>query len=100
MNRLFALGGILALLCVASPAVAGEYIKTDDPFYWFIRDTIYANESLIAHFEANPIYDDGSKGPLIIGARAATHRLRRLVGPVRDFRREPCCYNRPPIYVR
>ena len=41
-----------------------------------------------------------SKGPQIIAARADIHRLRAMLGPLECSGTEPCCYTRPPLYIR
>ena len=72
-----------------------------EPFCpWCIRDAIYANTKLIAHLEANPDVDESDKGPIIVGARAEIHYLRRILGPVHRITAGQCCYSRKPIYVR
>ena len=100
MKRMLGLGGVLALLCMASPVVAGDFAPADATCYWCIRDAIFSNVALINHLEANPDIDEGMKGPQIVAARADIQRLRRLLGPVQDVRIEPCCYARPPLHIR
>jgi hypothetical protein len=81
------------------PAV--EYSPSPEAFCpWRIRDAIYADTKVIAHLEANPDVDESDKGPLILGARAEVHYLRRILGPVHRITASPCCYSRKPIYVR
>jgi hypothetical protein len=94
------LGGLLAFVCGALPAAAGDFGQVEDLCYRCIRDAIYADVSLINHLEANPDLDDGVKGPQIIAARADIHRLRALLGPVLPMGIEPCCYSRPRLYIR
>jgi hypothetical protein len=100
MNRLVALGGLLAFVCFASPVAAGEYGQIDDSCYQCIRDGIYADITLIDRLEANPDVDEGVKGPQIVAARADIHRLRKLLGPVELQGTEPCCYTRKPLFIR
>jgi len=100
MSRLLALGGFVALVCIASPVAAGEYAQTDNLCYWCSRDAIYANVSSIDHLEANPDVDDGVKGPQIIAARADIHRLRALFGPLVQEGPNPCCYSRKRLVIR
>ena len=100
MNRLIALGSLLAIVCVASPLAAGEYGQIDATCYQCIRDAIYADVKLIDRLEANPDVDEGVKGPQIVAARADIHRLRKILGPVEDQGTEPCCYTRKPLYIR
>jgi hypothetical protein len=100
MTRLLALGGLLAVVCIASPVAAGEYGQIENNCYQCIRDAIYADVKLINRLEANPDVDDGIKGPQIIAARADIHRLRKMLGPVEDQGTEPCCYARPTLYIR
>lgn len=103
MNRLlvlFSLGGVLAAAGVAAPAAAGDYGQFDYSCYQCLRDAIYADIKLIDRLEADPDIDDGIKGPQITAARADIHRLRKILGPIEDQGTAPCCYTRPPIYVR
>jgi len=100
MIRLFALGGLLAFVSIASPAAAGEYGQVDGACYQCIRDAIYADVELIGRLEADPDIDDGVKGPQIVAARADIHRLRVLLGPIELEGTEPCCYTRRPIFIR
>lgn len=111
MNRLVAipslilslmvfLGGLVASLTLAAPAVAGDYGQVEYSCYQCIRDAIYADVTLIDRLEANPDIDDGIKGPQIVAARADIHRLRKILGPFEDQGTAPCCYTRKPIYVR
>jgi hypothetical protein len=65
-----------------------------------IRDAIYADTKLIAHLEANPDVDEAFKGPIILGARADVHYLRRILGPGERISAAPCCYSRKRLYVR
>ena len=100
MNRLLALGGLLAFVCIAAPVAAGEYGQIDDSCYQCIRDAIYADVKLIDRLEANPDIDEGIKGPQIIAARADIHRLRAMLGPLEQESAEPCCYTRRPLFIR
>jgi hypothetical protein len=100
MHRILSLCGLLALLCAAAPARAGDFWYPDEQCYWCIRDAIYHNAKLISHLEANPDIDDAVMGPQILAARAEIHRLRVLLGPVQDAGPEPCCYARPPLHIR
>jgi hypothetical protein len=65
-----------------------------------IRDAIYADTKLIADLEANPDVDEAFKGPIVLGARADVHRLRKTLGPGERISAAPCCYFRKPLYVR
>jgi hypothetical protein len=111
----FSLFGLVGSLLVASAAPAQaaelrrveyfspgvEYSPPPEAFCpWCIRDAIYADTKLIAHLEANPDIDESEKGPIILGARAEVHYLRRILGPVHRVIAGPCCYSRKPIYVR
>jgi len=110
----FSLFGLVGSLLVANvaPAQAAElrrvvyfppaveYSPPEAFCPWCIRDAIYANTKLIAHLEANPDIDESEKGPIILGARAEVHYLRRILGPVHRITAGPCCYSRKPIYVR
>jgi hypothetical protein len=100
MNRLLAVGGLLAFVCIAAPVAAGEYGQIEDSCYQCIRDAIYADIKVIDRLEANPDIDEGIKGPQIIAARADIHRLRAILGPVEDVGPQPCCYTRKPLYIR
>jgi hypothetical protein len=100
MNRLLAFGGLLAFVCVAAPAAAGEYGRIDVSCYQCIRDAIYADVKLIDRLEADPDVDEGIKGPQIIAARADIHRLRAMLGPLAPESAEPCCYTRRPLFIR
>ncbi len=101
MNRILSLCGFLAFAAFASPVIAGDFFgQVDEPCYWCARDAIYDDVKLINHLEANPDVDDAVKGPQIIGARADSHRLRALLGPVEHTGAEPCCYSRKPLYIR
>jgi len=103
MNRLLALlslGGLLALVCAAAPAAAGDYGQIEDSCYRCLRDAIYADIKLIDRLEANPDIDDGIKGPQITAARADIHHLRKILGPIEDQGTAPCCYTRRPLYIR
>jgi hypothetical protein len=100
MNRLIALGALLAFACLASPVAAGEYGQIENTCYQCMRDAIYADIKLIDRLEANPDIDDGIKGPQIIAARADIHRVRTLLGPLELQGTEPCCYTRRPLYIR
>lgn len=100
MNRLLALGGLLAFICITSPVAAGEYGQIDDACYQCIRDAIDADVKLIDRLAANPDIDEGVKGPQIVAARADIHRLRAILGPLEPQGTEPCCYTRRPIYIR
>jgi len=94
------LGGLAASLGAAVPAAAGDYGQVDYSCYRCIRDAIYADTKLIARLEADPDIDDGVKGPQIVAARADIHRLRKILGLFEDRGTAPCCYTRPPLYVR
>lgn len=100
MKGLFILIGFFALWGVASPAAAGNDGSIDPTCYWCIRDAIYADVSLIDRLEADPDIDESVKGPQISAARADIHRLRALLGPIEQVSPEPCCYARPPMYIR
>lgn len=100
MTRILALGGLFAVLCVGSPAAAGEYGQIENGCYQCIRDAIYGDVKLIDRLEADPDVDDGIKGPQILAARADIHRLRKLLGPVEDQGTAPCCYTRRSLYIR
>jgi len=100
MNRLLALGGLLAFVCVTSPVAAAEYGQIDESCYQCIRDAIYADVKVINRLEANPDIDEGIKGPQIIAARADIHRLRAILGPFEQEDTEPCCYTRRPLLIR
>jgi len=100
MTRLLALCCLFAFVCIAAPVAAGEYGQIDETCYQCLRDAIYADVKLIDRLEANPDVDDGIKGPQIVAARADIHRLRKILGPVEDHGTEPCCYTRPPLYIR
>jgi hypothetical protein len=100
MTRLLSLCCLLAIAGIASPAGAGEYGQIENGCYQCIRDAIYADVKLIDRLEADPDVDDGIKGPQIIAARADIRRLRKLLGPVEDWGTVPCCYTRPPLYIR
>ena len=101
MGRLVLLCGVLALICAAAPARAGEFWPCYDTQYWCTRDAIYHEFKLIARLEAKPDIDDGIKGPAITGARAEIHRLRATIHepPPRDWA-APCCYTRRRLYIR
>lgn len=98
MHRILPLGCVLALLCAAVPARAGDFWHSDEQ--WCVRDAIYQDVKLIDHLEANPDVDETVKGPQILAARADIHRLRVLLGPVQLSRFEPCCYARRRLYIR
>jgi hypothetical protein len=102
MSRLLSLCLFFILAGMTAPALAGDFRQTEMPCYWCIRDGIYANTKLIAHLEANPDIDEVIKGPVILGARAEIHHLRRLLGPIDDISAvpSPCCYSRKPLYIR
>ena len=111
MGRLVSLCSVLAFVCAAAPARAGELWPCYDTAYWCTRDAIYHEFKLIARLEANPDVDDGIKGPAITAARAAIHRLRSTLHepPPRDWAtiaspprasEVPCCYARRPLYIR
>lgn len=103
MNRLVAvvaLGGILAGVGMVAPANAGEFGQVEYSCYQCVRDAIYADITLIDQLEADPDIDDGIKGPQIVAARADIHRLRKILGFFEDYGTAPCCYTRPPLYIR
>jgi hypothetical protein len=100
VRRVLSLCSVLVLAGIASPAVAGDFWPTQETCYWCIRDAIYDDVALIDHLEASPDIDDAVKGPQIVAARADIHRLRRLLGPLQQEGTEPCCYARPPLYIR
>jgi hypothetical protein len=100
MNRILSLYGFLAFVCIASPAVAGDFGQVDDSCYSCTSDAIYDDVKLIDHLEANPDVDDAVKGPQIVAARADIHRLRALLGPAVQTGTEPCCYSRKRLYIR
>ncbi len=100
VSLVLTLGGLAASLGVAAPAVAGDYGQVGYPCYECLRDAIYADITLIDRLEADPYVDDGIKGPQISAARVEINRLRKILGPVEDEGAFPCCYTRPPIYVR
>jgi hypothetical protein len=100
MSRIVSLCVVLVLACIASPVVAGEYVQTEQPCYWCVRDAIYEDVRLISHFEADPDVDEGVKDPEITAARADIHRLRATLGPLQQEGPNPCCYARKPLYIR
>jgi hypothetical protein len=100
MRRIVSLCGALVLAGIASPVFAGDYVQTEEPCYWCVRDAIYEDVRLIAHFEANPDVDESVKGPEITAARADIHRLRATLGPLQEEGPNPCCYARKPLYIR
>ncbi|MGC1780801.1 MAG: hypothetical protein WBB34_22935 [Xanthobacteraceae bacterium] len=100
LSLVLALGGVAASFGVAAPAVAGDYGQVEYSCYQCLRDAIYADITLIDRLEADPYVDDGIKGPQISAARDEINRLRKILGPVVDQGALPCCYTRPPIYVR
>ena len=110
MRLRLSLSAILALICIASPAVAGEFwygygrnvcgSLLDDACYRHAQHVIHRKEDLIAYLEADPDVDDGFKAPVIVRARAKIHRLRAAVGIRHIIWPTPCCYSRKPIYIR
>jgi hypothetical protein len=100
MIRLLALCCLFTVVAIASPVAAGDYGQIEENCYPCIRDAIYADVTLIDRLEADPDIDDGIKGPQIGAARADIHRLRKLLGPMEDQGTEPCCYTRPPLWIR
>jgi hypothetical protein len=105
MNRKFWLCGLvlfvgMIFVGMASSAAAQDFGQGAAPCYFCIRDAIYADVKLINHEEANPDIDEGQKGPDIVAARADIHRLRKMLGPLVQSGTEPCCYSRPPLFIR
>src|ERR1700761_562657 len=103
VNRLAAilsLGAFVALLGAAVPAAAGDYGQVEYSCYQCVRDAIYDDITLIDRLEADPDIDDGVKGAQIAAARADVYRLRKILGPFEDQGTAPCCYTRPPLYIR
>jgi hypothetical protein len=100
MRGIVSLCGALVLVGMVSPVFAGDYVQTEEPCYWCIRDAIYEDVRLIAHYEANPDIDESIKGPEIGAARADIHRLRATLGPLRQEGPNPCCYARKLLYIR
>lgn len=110
MRLRLSLSAILVLICIASPAVAGEFwygygrnvcgALLDDACYRHAQHVIHRKEDLIAYLEADPDVDDGFKAPVIVRARAKIHRLRAAVGIRHIIWPTPCCYSRKPIYIR
>ncbi len=100
MRRVLLLCSVFVLAGIAAPAAAGEFWQAPAPCYWCLRDAIYDDFALIAHREANPDVDEGVKGPEITAARAETHRLRAMLGPLEQAEAEPCCYSRRPLHIR
>lgn len=98
--RILAFGGLFAGVFLATPSVAADYAQPEALCYDCIRDAIYADVSRIDYLEAEPDYDEGVKGPMILAARADIHRLRALLGPVPRQDYNPCCYSRKRLYLR
>jgi hypothetical protein len=100
MKRMLVVGGLFAVVCMASPVMAGDAAPVDASCYWCVRDAIYTDVALINQLETNPDIDDAIKGPQIFSARADIHRLRALLGPLNIDGPEPCCYARKPMFIR
>jgi hypothetical protein len=98
--RLLALGALLALTGITSPAKADDSGSCGDTAYWCSRDAIYHRTKLIALLEANPDVDEAIKGPQVTAARAEIHALRATLGPPQWNWPTPCCYSRKPIHIR
>jgi hypothetical protein len=99
-GRLLALGALLALTGITSPAKADDFGACGDTTYWCTRDAIYHRTKLIALLEANPDVDEAIKGPQITTARTEIHALRATLGPPQWNWPTPCCYSRKPIHIR
>jgi hypothetical protein len=105
MNRLAAaivLSGVLAGAGRIGSAIAGDYGdgQVEYSCYQCVRDAIYDDITLIDRLEADPDLDEGTKGPQIAAAHADIHRLRKILGPFEDQGTAPCCYTRPPLFIR
>jgi hypothetical protein len=100
MRRVLALGTVVALACLASPAMAGDNGQPGDSCYACAHEAIYEAVNRIALLEAKPDVDDAVKGPQITAARAEILRLRAALGPAPRPWSTPCCYSRKPLYIR
>ena len=91
----------LLLAGVAAPAMAQEQAPADHGAYWWAtRAAIYQKYNAIAQLEADPEIDDGYKAPVIAAARADIRRLHASLPRAQWRWATPCCYGRPPMYVR
>lgn len=86
------------------PATAGQYwhsgYGSHDGHWRETHRAIYRLENLIALLEADPATDDGFKAPIINRARADIRRLRATLDRAQWRWPTPCCYSRPPVYIR
>ncbi|HML07137.1 MAG TPA: hypothetical protein VK430_03285 [Xanthobacteraceae bacterium] len=103
MRRAFVSCAALLLVCIGAPAMAGQCWHSWDASPACPRAVhyaIYELENRIALLEADPAVDDGYKAPIITSARADILRLRATLFPAQWRWTTPCCYSRPPIYIR
>ena len=97
MRRSLLLCSVLLFAGLGSPVLAWEDENAD---WSATRSAIYELEKQIAFLEADPQTDDGYKAPIIARARAEIRRLQATLGPPQWRWTTPCCYSRPPIYIR
>jgi hypothetical protein len=99
-------GGIVALSAVllaygAAPAAAGHHWHGHRGARWHaVHHALYELENSIAFLEADPEVDDGFRAPIISRADARIARLRRSLPRPQWRWISPCCYSRPPLYIR
>jgi hypothetical protein len=93
-------GTVLSLVCGGAPAKAGSDEYWEHGRWHAARHAIYELENGIAFFEADPEIDDGYKAPVIGGNRGAVARARTRLPGAQWRWTSPCCYSRPPIYIR
>lgn len=93
--------GVLLLGASLSPAMAGDDGHNGYAAYWReTHDAIYQLENRIAVLEADPEIDDGYRAPIITATRAEILRLRATLRRAEWRWTVPCCYSRPPVYIR
>ncbi len=100
MRRVLYLCGIAWLICAASPAMAGGCDLHSEHCWLRAHRVITHKQNHIAFLEANPDVDDGIKGRIITHLHRKVLHIRAYIGPRWPHWPTPCCYSRPPLYVR
>ena len=99
IRRVLYLGGLLWVVFMASPAMAGCDLASEHCWLRAHR-VIYHMQNRIAFLEANPDADDGYKGPVIDKLHHKVLGIRAYIGERWPHWPTPCCYSRRPIVIR
>jgi hypothetical protein len=101
MTRILSLCALAYLAFMTTAAMAGSGCDLHSERCWLrAHRVIYHKQNHIAFLEADPDADDGVKGRIITHLHYKVLHIRAYIGPRWPHWPTPCCYSRPPLYVR